>query len=1123
MRKYIYVTIRGQTYKVEVDENLDRLLRPILKEKYEYTSDGKLEIDDGDLKTSYKVKQLLISRLLNQMKGLNLPDSLKSKLSDIETYTKSKNNLYNSDLRELENVFLETSQIYSDIRDNKYSNYPKEPESEVTVKTEGEPLEYSTEEKDESENSSTTSKLDEIAEILDEIKEEEVSSSISVPEIKEAISRIVVSKSEEEYRAATNTDSPSVDLDKYIPEASHDKTKRIIIPPSANPEAVALRVVASMCPNKDVGKKVVEAIRTKQEFKSEASKAFDNLRSNLKFYHVSADNLNYFGNSFMEQYQALCRETGVDPEEMFRDYFSNSASKRYNSPLDQFIRLFIKANGGNESLRGVLEATLVKKATAAHLISSRFNNYLSADYRNLNVTSSGHIEYNNVLERREETSFEISETTENVKTTQTIETVNNRQTTGNVSATASVEVPGSTSTEFKTTANINHNSGIPTPTDMNIEYRTDYQNGIASSTPESFDFDKDLSKKADVASINSTEETNIPGYVPTPNNIATPTSHVKGVTKGGGIGSTKQQVGINSAFDGNAAKNLNPNMEQASEQALDINIKLEAESLSAEEQLFKQEHPNVISFSGNAVGNKYKNKFSKLPGHGVIDLNLYSGGKKNHKMNSSLLEDENDEEDSFDFENNEEFDNSDDLNNENTNINNTENKKTKTGNSNKKKGKSQDGNSNLGKTAESGLSNAKDAALDNAKDAAKEKAKEAAKKEIKKKGKQAIIEFAKKNPYVLIAAAVIIGVLILLILLAAFYQQQQENKKNQEFTYHGTFNNGTYWWPIGSADVDEEGLYSGEPVSINITSFFGPRKLDLPGASTNHGAIDIGVVRETPIIATAGGTVTKTVSGCVEGDRQCGGRLGNYVVIDHGNGIETTYGHLTRPTVKEGDTVAKGQMIGASGNTGNSTGPHLHFVFKVNGVKVDPLNYVSPSNPRPQGTGYGNVGSDFIAFLHSWEGSGPGATDTTYMIYDDSTGVLTVGYGVTLIYNADRFKARGIDINNLKEGDRIDRSLVDSIEAEIIEGNIANVKNTVSSCAPDLNTQQIEALVSRKYNTGNISSFCENYTKYKMTQDLYTNYMSKPITSKGKVLKGLIRRRDAEWDLFYKGIYTLNG
>lgn len=44
-----------------------------------------------------------------------------------------------------------------------------------------------------------------------------------------------------------------------------------------------------------------------------------------------------------------------------------------------------------------------------------------------------------------------------------------------------------------------------------------------------------------------------------------------------------------------------------------------------------------------------------------------------------------------------------------------------------------------------------------------------------------------------------------------------------------------------------------------------------------------------------------------------------------------------------------------------------------------------------------------------------------------------------------------------------------------------------------------------------------------MTQDLYTNYMSKPITSKGKVLKGLIRRRDAEWDLFYKGIYTLNG
>jgi murein DD-endopeptidase MepM/ murein hydrolase activator NlpD len=98
-----------------------------------------------------------------------------------------------------------------------------------------------------------------------------------------------------------------------------------------------------------------------------------------------------------------------------------------------------------------------------------------------------------------------------------------------------------------------------------------------------------------------------------------------------------------------------------------------------------------------------------------------------------------------------------------------------------------------------------------------------------------------------------------------------------------------------------------------------------------HTGIDIGAAYGSPVRAAAAGTVV--VAGPVSG-------YGNAIVVDHGGGLATLYGHLSRFGVHAGSTVAAGQTIGAVGNTGNSTGPHLHFEVRVNGTPVDPMRYL---------------------------------------------------------------------------------------------------------------------------------------------------------------------------------------
>lgn len=138
---------------------------------------------------------------------------------------------------------------------------------------------------------------------------------------------------------------------------------------------------------------------------------------------------------------------------------------------------------------------------------------------------------------------------------------------------------------------------------------------------------------------------------------------------------------------------------------------------------------------------------------------------------------------------------------------------------------------------------------------------------------------------------------------------------------------------------DIENMLWPVPKSGRITSDYGYRNAPVKGASTFHQGIDIGVGN----LARADRTVVAALAGVVSevGYSKSGG---NYVYIDHGNGVVTKYLHAYKIYVKEGQVVSRGEEIMEAGNTGYSSGPHLHFGVWVNGVSVDPLLYIDYSD-----------------------------------------------------------------------------------------------------------------------------------------------------------------------------------
>jgi len=121
------------------------------------------------------------------------------------------------------------------------------------------------------------------------------------------------------------------------------------------------------------------------------------------------------------------------------------------------------------------------------------------------------------------------------------------------------------------------------------------------------------------------------------------------------------------------------------------------------------------------------------------------------------------------------------------------------------------------------------------------------------------------------------------------------------------------------------------PVRGWISSKFGQRISPFTGKETMHGGIDISAPAHTPVVAPGAGTVILA---------QFEAGLGNAVILTHGYGMRTTYGHLAKMKVKLGQTVKRGEVIGWVGSTGLSTGPHLHYEVEHRGIGVDPLHYI---------------------------------------------------------------------------------------------------------------------------------------------------------------------------------------
>ena len=142
---------------------------------------------------------------------------------------------------------------------------------------------------------------------------------------------------------------------------------------------------------------------------------------------------------------------------------------------------------------------------------------------------------------------------------------------------------------------------------------------------------------------------------------------------------------------------------------------------------------------------------------------------------------------------------------------------------------------------------------------------------------------------------------------------QMYNRIDPDSEYIG----GSYIWPV--------------PSSKAVTSVYGWRIHPIFNTWKFHSGIDIGASEGSNLLACASGTVILS--------QEYGG-YGQCIIIDHGGGITTLYGHLSKRIVSVGDKVTGGQLIGYVGQTGWSKGPHLHLEFAVNGELVDPLAYV---------------------------------------------------------------------------------------------------------------------------------------------------------------------------------------
>ncbi|MDR0966268.1 MAG: M23 family metallopeptidase [Myxococcales bacterium] len=185
-----------------------------------------------------------------------------------------------------------------------------------------------------------------------------------------------------------------------------------------------------------------------------------------------------------------------------------------------------------------------------------------------------------------------------------------------------------------------------------------------------------------------------------------------------------------------------------------------------------------------------------------------------------------------------------------------------------------------------------------------------------------------KTEYVVAAGA--------LIFIGFLVYKRKKNQVNEDSNIAGAISEKT----VSTGAARRPGILIWPSESRNVKSRFGPRAAPTAGASTEHNGIDIAMPQGSEIVATAAGTIDR-----IWLDTTYGGGLS--MRLKHSGGLTTGYAHLSSTLwMKEGDEVGQGYLIAESGGTpgsygaGTSTGPHLHFTVREDGVAVDPMIFL---------------------------------------------------------------------------------------------------------------------------------------------------------------------------------------
>ncbi len=407
---------------------------------------------------------------------------------------------------------------------------------------------------------------------------------------------------------------------------------------------------------------------------------------------------------------------------------------------------------------------------------------------------------------------------------------------------------------------------------------------------------------------------------------------------------------------------------------------------------------------------------------------------------------------------------------------------------------------------------------------------------------------------------IILGFIIIVILVLAIVM----------FSDDGTNNASAYAQTVEGSFLCNMVDPTDNHYEITSTYPYGWRIHPIKGNVQFHNAVDIGGVRGENVKAVQSGTIKTVVSGITrEGNCSDGYGCGNYIIIDHGDGYTSTYCHLQKVNVTEGQSVSQGEVIGLLGSTGCSTGPHLHFGLRHDGELFSPApffgyledgyEYCSNSNSTPSvadtqrcvranrtyisqeefkqmcietNNEEGEL-ENLMKFQNYFEGGTSSKYQCTvggedgYKVYDDGLGYATTAYGFTwmrigvLVNKCSNLKSVFTSESDFYVGKCIPVSVFEdlvSCNVSYASENINRYFKNACGYEVEFNSYEMDALIDF-YHSGD--SYTIQAAKYYCNsgEEAMLDYMSNLSLGYSAILK----RRSCEVNLYKTGDYTCNG